>query len=137
MQTTYLDRIDIDGEYASAVVCQQRSERSSDHLRSAGSSLVSIHSSEPNRTPVDNGDDSSVSPISIRQDPVVHPRMLEAFHDREGRAWEDGFGRPRWRLIVDRYRDLFCGRDFGLRQEGCGFDVANTTVSFLGIVGEV
>lgn len=61
------------------------------------------HSLPPhsNRVPVDNGDHSSISSITVRQDSIIHPGVLEAFHDRERRAWKDRFDRPRWRLIVD------------------------------------
>ena len=59
-----------------------------------------------NRAPVDNGNDPSISSIAVRQDSVVDPRVLEAFHDRERRAWKDRFDRPWWGLIVDGHRDL-------------------------------
>lgn len=57
-------------------------------------------------TPIDNGDDPSIGSIAVRQDSVIHPRVLEAFHDREGRAREDRFDRPRWWLVVDRYGEV-------------------------------
>jgi hypothetical protein len=63
--------------------------------------------------------------------------VLEAFYDSEGRAWKDGFDRTRWRLIFDRHRDLFCGRDFGLRQEGHGLDIANAGLGFEGLWGRI
>jgi len=79
-----------------------------------------------NSLPIDNGDHPSVGPITVRQDPVIHPGVLEAFHDRERRTWEDGFDRPRWRLIVDSHGNLLRRRDFWLRQERRGFNVSNT-----------
>ena len=60
------------------------------------------------RLPIDDSDNPSISPVPVRQDAVIHSGMFEAFHDREWCAWKDRFGRPRWRLIVDGYRDFFC-----------------------------
>lgn len=86
---------------------------------------ANIFGRDLNRIPVDDGDDPPVSPVSVRQDAVVHPRVFEAFHDRKGRAWKDGFDRPWWGSIVDGCWDLFCRRDVWLGQEGCGLDVSN------------
>jgi len=65
--------------------------------------------------PVDNGDNPSIGPVSIWQDPVIHPHVLETFHDRERRARKDRFDRPRWGPIINSYRDLPRRRDSGLR----------------------
>ena len=59
------------------------------------------------RVPVNDRDNPSVSSITVRQDPVIHPRVFEAFYDRERGAWKDRFDRPWWRLIVDSRGDIF------------------------------
>jgi len=78
--------------------------------------VVDVHHFYATQTsPIDNGDDPPIGSIAVRQDPVIHPHVFEAFHDREGRAWKDRFDRSLWGLIVDRHGDLPCRRDSGLR----------------------
>ena len=84
-------RVDVDGEHACAVVCEERRERAAYHFRSFFCPVVRINEVEGGREggeslPVEDGYGAAVGAVAVGQQRVVYPDALERFHDAQGRA---------------------------------------------------